>query len=128
MASRAEVLVFCCRGEDVAVLREVCARAGAVLTIEPSRVEVAHATVARRPIAVFIGMGSGSLKNLDVINVIQAIRSDLPIIVIAEEDSLDLERRARQRGIFYYLVQPIERQEVEAVLKDVLRHAKVERP
>lgn len=124
MPSRGEVLVYCCRGEDVAVLREVCSKIGSALRIEPSRVEVAHATVARRPSAIFIGAGDRSLKNLDVINVIQAIRQDLPIIVIAEDDSLELERIARQKGIFYYLVQPIERAEVEAVLQDALRHEK----
>lgn len=124
MPFRGEVLVYSCRGEDVVVLREVCGKIDLVLRAEPSRVEVAHATVARRPVAVFIGAGNRSLENLDVINVIQAIRQDLPIIVIAENDSLEVERTAREKGIFYYLVQPVERREVEAVLRDALRHAK----
>lgn len=123
MTTLDEVLVYCCRDEDVVVLKEVCAASGAVLRIEPTPVEVAHSTVARRPIAVFIGAGRRHPGNLDIIPVIRAVRNDLPVIVIAEEDSLDLERSARQQSIFYYLVQPIERAEVEAVLKDVRRHA-----
>ncbi len=63
------------------------------------------------------------MAHLDVIRTIRAARSDLPIVVIGEDDSLELERRARQEKIFYYLVHPIDRAEVEAVLKDILRHA-----
>ncbi len=123
MASRGELLVYGCRDEDIAMLKEVCGPGGPSVRIESSPVEVAHSTVARRPIAVFIGAGACSLENLDLIPVIQAVRGTLPVVVIAEDDSLDLERRARQRSIFYYLVQPLEREEVEAILGDVMRRA-----
>jgi DNA-binding response OmpR family regulator len=63
------------------------------------------------------------MDHLDVIPMIRAVGKDPPVIVVAEEDSLDLERRARQHPVFYYLVHPLEQNEVKAVLDDVLRHA-----
>ena len=47
----------------------------------------------------------------------------MPVIIVAEEDSLELERRARGKSIFYYLVHPIDPSEVEALLKNVMRCA-----
>lgn len=84
-------------------------------------VEMAQQAVARRPVAVVLGIGKRMRASLEVIPVIRAVWSGVPVIVIADEDSLELERRARQAGIFYYFVHPLDRSEVEAVLKDVVR-------
>jgi len=123
MPSRAEVVVFNCREDDVAALRQASASNGPLVRDVDSAVAVAHHVVARRPAAVFIGIGKRSVKNLEVIPVIHTAREGLPVIVIADEDSLDLERRARSRSIFYYLVRPVNPVEVAAVLRDVLRRA-----
>ncbi len=122
MASPAEVLAFGCREDDLAVLREAFGPTGSALSVADSPVEVARRAAAGRPAALFLGVGRRSMSNLDVITLIEAVRRRLPVIVIADEDSLELERRARQRSIFYYLVHPIQREEVEAVLRDVARH------
>lgn len=63
------------------------------------------------------------MTHLDVIPMIRAVGKELPVIVVGEEDSLDLERRARQHTVFYYLVHPLDLKEVKAVLDDVLRRA-----
>jgi DNA-binding NtrC family response regulator len=121
MSPRAEMLVFGCREDDLAVLRSASGATGPVpLTVE-SPAELARRVIERRPVAVVLGVATPTLAHLDLIPVIRAARGDLPVIIIGEEDSLELERSARQRSIFYYLVHPIERAEVEAVLKNVLR-------
>lgn len=125
MPSRAEVVVFNCREDDVAAVMSASASSGAIVNAVDSAVAVAHNVVARRPAAVFIGIGRRRSENLEVIPVIHTAREGLPVIVIADEDSLDLERRARSRSIFYYLVHPVNPAEVAAVLKDVLRRAAV---
>jgi DNA-binding NtrC family response regulator len=122
MSTRAEVIVFNCRDDDVAALRQASVSGGPWVHRVDSAVAVAHHVVARRTAAVFIGVGRRTLKNLEVIPVIHTAREGLPVIVIADEDSLDLERRARSRSIFYYFVRPVNPTEVAAVLKDVLRH------
>jgi DNA-binding NtrC family response regulator len=124
MSSRAQVLVFCCQEEDIEALRRAAGPQGPALLIAESPVAVTHHVVAGHPLAVFLGVGNSTLEHLDLIPVIHAARRELPVIVIAEEDSLELERKARQKSIFYYLVHPVDPQEIEAVLKDVLRHVK----
>jgi DNA-binding NtrC family response regulator len=123
MAQRAEMLVFGCREDDLAVLRSASGPDGpALLTVDSPAMLAEHA-IRRRPVAVILGVATRTLDHLDLIPVLRATRDNLPVIVIAEDDSLDLERSARQQSIFYYLVHPIDRSEVEAVLKDALRCA-----
>ena len=123
MALRAEMLVFGCREDDLAVLRSASKPNGPILLTVGSAAELAEHSIRRRPVAVILGVAAGTPDHLDLIPVLRASRDDLRVIVIAEDDSLDLERSARQKSIFYYLVHPIDRFEVEAVLKDVLRCA-----
>ncbi len=123
MVARAEVIVFGCRETDLAVLRSAAGPRGPVLLGVESPAEFVQHAIARRPVAVFLGIGSRTLARLDVIPVIRAVRSDVPVIIVAEEDSLELERKARGESIFYYLVHPVDRSEVEALLKNIMRHA-----
>jgi DNA-binding NtrC family response regulator len=122
--AKAEVVLFNCRPDDVAVVEEASAAGGPQPRVVDSAVEVAHRAVACRAVAVFIGIGRRSLKNLDVIPLIHTAHEGLPVIVIADEDSLDLERRARSRSIFYYFVRPLNPREVAAVLRNALRRAR----
>ncbi len=123
MGSRPEVLVSCCHEEDVTVLRSASGPGGPVFRTVESAVKAAHQAVAHRPMAVVLGVDTGSSASLDVIPVIHAVHGDLPVIVVASEDSLELERSARQKGVFYYLVHPIDRSEVKAVLENVARRS-----
>jgi len=124
MASRGEVLVYGCWPDDVAVLGRACGSGGASVNVVKRATDMAHRAVAHRPVAVVLGIGRRTKARLEMIPVIRAVWSELPIIVVGNEDSLELERRARQAGIFYYFVHPLEKPEVEAVLKDVLRHSR----
>ena len=122
MSACPEVIVFGCRQDDLAVLRSACRPEGPMLRSVKSAAELARSAIAGHPVAVILGVARRTLADLDVIPVIRAARGELPVIVVAEDDSLDLERRARQKNIFYYLVHPIEATEAQAVLADVLRH------
>jgi DNA-binding response OmpR family regulator len=121
MAPRGEVLVCGCRPDDVEVLGGACREGGARVRVVQRPAEMAHRAVAHPPVAVVLGIGQRTRGHLELIPVIRAVRTELPILVIGEDDSLELERRARQAGIFYYFVHPLERPEVEAVLEDLLR-------
>jgi DNA-binding NtrC family response regulator len=116
-----ELIVFGCREDDLAVLGQAIGGRGPAVRVERSAAEFAQQAVSRRPLAIVLGVGMRSIAHLDVIPLIHTVRKSLPVIVIAEEDSLELERSAREKNIFYYLVHPIERAEVQAVLKDVQR-------
>jgi DNA-binding NtrC family response regulator len=120
----AEVLAYGCSEEDVALLTGALRAGGPRLRVVDSATEFVKYAVSRRLLAMVLGVGPASISHLDMIPVIRAIKTDLPAIIIADDDSLELERSARQKDIFYYLIHPIDRSEVEAVLQDLLRHAR----
>jgi DNA-binding NtrC family response regulator len=121
MAARPELLIFDCRKEDLEVLQSASGPQGPLLRVVSDAAECARDAITRDPAALVIGVGMGTLSRLDVLSVIRAVRKELPVIVVGEEDSLDLERSARQKDIFYYLVHPVDRSEAAAILQDVMR-------
>jgi DNA-binding NtrC family response regulator len=123
MKSRHELLIFRCREDDVEVIETAAGPCGTECIKLGSRAEVLHQVATRRPIGVFLRIGDDTKAHLDVIPMIHAVGKGPPVIVVADEDSLDLERRARQHHVFYYLVHPLDQKEVKAVLDDILRHA-----
>ena len=75
--------------------------------------------------ALLIGLGQqleeGKLGGLKAIPIIKKIDPNLPIIAIAPNDSLEIERKARVAGIFYYLIQPLEAKEVRISVNNAIR-------
>ena len=116
-----EVLVFGCRDDDCAVLLHALGPEGPLLRTTATATEFAQRAISRPPLALVLGVGMPMIAHLDMIALIRAVRSSLPVIVIADDDSLELERRVREKNIFYYLVSPIDKTEVKAVLRDVAR-------
>ena len=55
---------------------------------------------------------------LETITAFNDLFPALPVIVLANDGSLETERRARQRKIFYYLLRPVDGAEIKAVLRD----------
>jgi DNA-binding NtrC family response regulator len=121
MTTRQQLLAFGCREDDVALLTETVNGMQSKLRVIDDPGEFARLAIAHTSFAIVLGIGQDTLGHLDMISVIRAVRDELPVILIAEDASLELERRARQQKIFYYLIHPIERSEVQAVLKDLLR-------
>jgi DNA-binding NtrC family response regulator len=54
----------------------------------------------------------GNLDGLHAIPIIRKIDPNLCIIAIAQDDSLEMERKARLAGVFYYLIKPLDENEV----------------
>lgn len=119
-----EVLVCGCRRADVEILRMVCGRGGPRVHVVAKTVEIVQCIAARLPVALFLGIGQRDRGRLRLISVIRTVWGELPVLVVADEDSLELERRVREQGIFYYFVHPLQSPEVEAVLKNVLHRVR----
>lgn len=119
-----EVLALGCHADDLVLMTEAFGRSELTLQVIDDPGEFARRAVSQRPLAIVLGVGSGTITLLEMISVIRAVRNDLPVLVIAEDGSLELERSARQKEIFYYLVHPVEGSELEAVLQDLLRYSK----
>ena len=66
------------------------------------------------------------MDSLEVIPVINRIDPQLPIIIVADRASLEIERVARSNKIFYYSVKPLDPEELTSVVKQAL--AKMPKP
>jgi DNA-binding NtrC family response regulator len=55
-------------------------------------------------------------REVDYIPCLNRVDPKLPIIVISEHDSVELQRRIRRHRVYYYLILPINRDEIRAVL------------
>ncbi len=73
--------------------------------------------------AVIIFLQSKGLRELEYIPCLNSIDQNLPVIVISDHDSLKLQREIRKHKVFYYLPQPVEAEEIRAVLRDAVSPA-----
>jgi DNA-binding NtrC family response regulator len=71
--------------------------------------------------ACLIVVGRGAHREVEYIPCLNRVDPKLPIIVISEHDSLELQRRVRQHRVFYYLLEPLDREELRAVLRSAVR-------
>ena len=62
----------------------------------------------------------------DTISRIKDVDDSMPVVVAVKENSLELEREMRRRGIFYYLILPAGHDEIEKVVLSALRAADVQ--
>jgi DNA-binding NtrC family response regulator len=122
MSPRPEVLALGCRDDDISMLSRAFERIEPALRVMSEPRDLAQEVATRRILAIVLGFGKSSQDRLDLIPVIHAIRHDLPVVVIADDATLELESAARRERIFYYLVHPIEAAETEVVLQDLLRY------
>ena len=73
--------------------------------------------------AVVIFIQSRGHRELEYIPCINSIDQNLPVIVISDHDTLKLQREIRKHRVFYYLPQPIEKDEIRAALADAAASA-----
>ena len=59
-------------------------------------------------------------REVDYIPCLNRVDPKLPIIVISEHDSVELQRRIRRHRVYYYLLLPINREEIRAVLRSAV--------
>ena len=68
-----------------------------------------------------IGVDRQSEGDLDYLSCLNQVDPWLPVIVVNDRDSLETQRKVRSHRVFYYLVEPLERDEVRAVIDAAAR-------
>jgi len=61
------------------------------------------------------------LDQIEKLSIVKKLDGNLPIVVICEIDSIEVERIARLQGVFYYFVEPVNRTELMDVLGESIR-------
>ena len=73
--------------------------------------------------AVVIFLHRRGHRELEYIPCLNSIDETLPVVVISDHDSLKLQREIRKHRVFYYLPQPVEADEIRAVMVDAITSA-----
>lgn len=71
--------------------------------------------------ACLIVVGRNAERDVEYIPCLNRVDPKLPIIVISGHDSLELQRRVRRHRVFYYLLEPLDNEELGAVLRSAVR-------
>lgn len=89
---------------------------GCGYTIEVSNVgSRAVQKLLSRPFGVVM-LGVHDAEALEMIPVIHQIDRELPIVAIGDEESLEMERKVRLEKVFYYMVRPVDLDELKEVV------------
>lgn len=65
---------------------------------------------------LFVSVHPEDDDGLDTISLVHDLEDGLPVVAVAQGESLDLQREVRSRKVFYYLVQPVDPEELGAVV------------
>lgn len=68
-----------------------------------------------------IGLSRESEEDLEYLPCLNQVDPWLPVIVVNDRDSIETQRKVRSHRVFYYLVEPLDRDEVRAVIDAAAR-------
>ncbi len=109
--------------EEMAALRECLSPAPWELRTVEKHEEVIEMIRAGRADVLITGIDVLGMKAYDLIPEVKKLGSNIPIIVACADPSLDLARKIREFGIFFYLMEPFDPEEVRAAVRDAVRKA-----
>lgn len=69
---------------------------------------------------VVLGIDNEEAIALETIRVINKIDINLPIIAMTHDPSFETQKRVRQEKIFYYILKPIDREEIKAAVRNAM--------
>ncbi len=75
------------------------------------------------PGVIFFNMPFSDIKLLQILKeLIKECGKDIPVIVSVSDNSIEFERAVREEGVFYYLIRPLNLQELWDVLDAAFKH------
>ena len=116
------ILIYNKASKETEELAKVLTAEGYQVDISSSIKETLHEVAFENYQVLIFGMDidMGTEKGIEAISMINRVDKDLPIITITGQDSLERQRKVRKEKIFYYLVRPIDNNEVVEVVRKAL--------
>lgn len=116
----ANVLISNGNPNDVHLLVNLLAQEGYDIDIAEDAAELIDKVLSKDYQALILGTDIKGIEGLKAISIIKKINDKIPIVTITEDDSLETQRLARKERIFYYLLKPVDENEVKEVLKSAI--------
>ena len=70
---------------------------------------------------IIMDVNMPGVRAYEVIPIVKKINRRIPIIVMSSDNSIDLARKVRQVGIFYYAMKPLDIEEMKLVVRDAFK-------
>ena len=125
MADRGRVLIIDDTDEVRDMLASVVADMGYTPITAPGGREGLDLAVAARPDVVCLDLWMDDVTGLEVLDRLQHLRPDLPVIIITADPLTDMNGEARSRGAFEYILKPFEITQVRRALLAALSQPQV---
>jgi len=71
---------------------------------------------------VILGMRTVGMSGLEALPIVNQIDPSLPVIIVADDETLETERAVRRLKIFYYLVKPVDFRELRDAIRQAVSH------
>jgi DNA-binding response OmpR family regulator len=97
------------------------------LTAAPDRFRAVEMLVDRSFDAAILFLGTSPRDIWELIPLLGRLDSKLPILTVAEEDSVETQREIRRLRVFYHLTQPVDVAELRQALEEALAHRGAQR-
>ena len=89
--------------------------------------EVLESVRGGRADVLVVGVDALGAKAYELICEVKKVTDNLPIIVASGDPSVDLARKIRELGIFFYLMEPFDAEEVKTAVRDAVWKAVMSR-
>lgn len=111
-----KVLVFSRKPQEQGGLKSILAEEGYQVEWTDSGPAAICEALTGTLAACIVFVGRNADREVDYIPCLNRVDPKLPVIVISEHDSVELQRKVRRHRVFYYLLLPLDRAEIHAVL------------
>jgi DNA-binding response OmpR family regulator len=125
--SGARILLAGSDTEEMAFLREYLSSEPWQVTTAEKHEEIIQMVRAGQVDVLVTGIDVLGMKAYEVIPEVKKLGSNIPIIIACADPSLELARKIREFGIFFYLMAPFDAEEVRAAVRDAVRKAAMTR-
>jgi len=108
--------------QDVRAIEDPLNADGHEVIFAGDRLRAIEILLARGCDAAVLFLGASSREIWDLIPLVGRVDPRLPILTVAQEDSVETQREIRRSRVFYHLTQPVDADEVREALREALMH------
>jgi two-component system nitrogen regulation response regulator GlnG len=97
------------------------------VTIEKSIIKIISRILESEVNLLILDLDAPQELNFDSIDIIRKLRPRLPIIVLSMDNSLETLKTLVQKGVFYSTIKPATTEEIEEVVKAIIRFNQIQK-
>jgi len=120
-----EVLIGCSSAPEAEALGQLLSQEGYQIDLAVRPFQAMEKLMTTNFKAAILMLRTDDQSWIEFIPIFNSLLPRLPLIIVAEPESLETERLVRQGRIFYYLLKPVDMMEIKAVLRNASERAGV---